>query len=530
MGSRSQDTTRGFQQQPSGAGKYDLATRRSWASLRPSTYTASVYSVDSDVSPMTTTRPHAPQSQPPVSPLSTNTKTRRRNSPVSALVEPITFDRTEEARKGSDATVWPSNNPGIRKSLLAQKQKENRGTQDTWKIGELYREARGIYKTGPKGEGQKLWRSYKTVQTVKKAQAEIRKNMAEEETVERRPSAGLAAHPPSRITSVDMPVASGTGKASVITPDVRKASQTKASSGKGKAPAATFLDYKDAELPPPPPPTKESEVSRSSYDIPISIHPKDTQQFVDTTKPLPRVPRLDPAPKPRLQAESKALPLVPHPSIPKVNPKPNKSTAARPAVKNAFVSSTSTSTATKPTHRGGWIPSHSHTSPTSREPPTKLKLGAFEWWKPLPAAMASTKYNADRPTNKPKISRPRPISDLQSGITANVPAAMGGVGGPSTLRGAPRRQGKKENLWGMGQGMGQGRKDSEVSFQCAGPSRNGRFDADVPSPLFSDRGRGSGSSRGRGSESSSVRDTRFYQPYVEVLEEYDGRYDERYKR
>jgi hypothetical protein len=85
-------------------------------------------------------------------------------------------------------------------------------------------------------------------------------------------------------------------------------------------------------------------------------------------------------------------------------------------------------------------------------------------------------------------------------------------------------------LWGMGQGMGQGRKDSEVSFQCAGPSRNGRFDADVPSPLFSDRGRGSGSSRGRGSESSSVRDTRFYQPYVEVLEEYDGRYDERYKR
>jgi hypothetical protein len=46
--------------------------------------------------------------------------------------------------------------------------KQTQGTQDTWNIVDFYRNARGIYETGPKGEGQKLWKSYKTAQKLMK--------------------------------------------------------------------------------------------------------------------------------------------------------------------------------------------------------------------------------------------------------------------------------------------------------------------------------------------------------------------------
>ena len=96
---------------------------------------------------------------------------------------------------------------------------------------------------------------------------------------------------------------------------------------------------------------------------------------------------------------------------------------------------------------------------------------------------------------------------------------MGGIGGPSTLRvSAGQKAKKKAHFAGELLGKGDARKDSDVSFRCAGDrSEGGKWEDReyVPSPLFS------GPRRTR-EEREGSRDTKFYQPYVEVLHEYDG--------
>jgi len=617
----------------------EVPDRRSWGSLRPSTYSMSTYGDDGNVSPRTS-RPHrTTQSHAPVSAISTTHRNaRHRDSPVSA----IDFARTEEARKGSDATVWPIQEYVIKKPAPVVKHKQGK-QEDTWKIGDFYRNARGIYHTGPKGEGQKLWKSYKVTEQAKKGKREV------EATAKRRPSAGLAAHPPSGTTLLEMKAIAARGKAAVAasnafwtkavegkgkgpaaSTDVRKESDVSRSSkevpiahvpsnwtsskGKGKAPVATpevpiahQLSSKTSAWTPSKgegkapisisEPRKPSEVSCSSLEVPFGIHP-DIQRYVDTSKALPRVPKLQPAPRQRGYAVSKDLPPVPQqlheppkpkdrlraetytkslrptrldayekPSGPAREAYTKPIVPSRPAVPSTYVPPrrgwTSSRTSDKPSPKSttrepskpkpseptrpavpstyvpprcGWIPSiDSHEiSPKSSTVPT---TSAHQWWKtPLvPTSQDKAKPTRNHPADtKPTISRPRQISDLST--TANLPAAMGGIGGPSTLRAPPHHNQQQGSST-----KNKARKDSDASFGCAGERAS--WEA-VPTSFSGPRGtREERETRGesvlftwerrerREKEKEKQikrkggRDTRFYQPYVEVLQEYDdGRY------
>lgn len=169
----------------------------------------------------------------------------------------------------------------------------------------------------------------------------------------------------------------------------------------------------------------------------------------------------------------------------------------------------------------------------------------------LPTTPPHSKPPTDKPSaTKAKISRPRPISAISQ--TANIPAEMGGVGGPSTLRPLPntmseRQKGKqkaqlpfpktwRDNMLTPAAARKQ-RQGSDASFVCEGVGESSKYaprkdagpsnrfvygeriseeDAkDFPSPLFS------GTKKRGGGGGGEERDTRFYQPYVEVLEEYD---------
>lgn len=116
--------------------------RRTWGSLR------------FDVSP--TSRPSMRGPLSPVSLLS--------DSP--AYVTPKSFTRTQEARKESNATVWPHTSPTIKTPI--QRKQEKKHTRGA------FRNVRELYHTGPKGEGQKLWSSYSKVREVKRDQSEIK--------------------------------------------------------------------------------------------------------------------------------------------------------------------------------------------------------------------------------------------------------------------------------------------------------------------------------------------------------------------
>ncbi|KAF2832142.1 hypothetical protein CC86DRAFT_377359 [Ophiobolus disseminans] len=612
----------------------DEHKRLTWGRLRP---ISSEYSDDEDIS--STTVPRANNTRSLVSPISNNHEIGYRDSSVSEI-ESIHFSRQVEDRKGSEAITWPHHSPSIKKQEPVVKQTQ--GTQNLWNIAEMYRNAKGIYKVGPKGEGQKLWTSYQKAREVKRDLTEIReitpwkqipqivketrRQSTEDEDVKaiykagpkgegqklwssykkargvredfaelediaplklssllaqetrrqsteiedaraiykaepkgegqklwsiykrargvhrdltdtkevtpmkssrlpaqgtrgqfanikgltptepvpkrtpepRRPSAGLTASPPSRATSVQI-----------------------ASSVRRDATEQPKLRSQDVR--------KDSEATRASRELPFGIHP-EIQRFIDTAKPLPPVPRLQPAPKLRPQIESKALPPLLHlqertkpRSKPHVDASSSRPVRAPHHTRNA---------ANKFTAPPWWGLAGSEMIPDLQTPnPTYTKA--------KPAKSSST---------KPLISRPQPISAMSH--TANVPAEMGGVGGPTPLRPLPNTMSERQKGKQKGQPSSKGlvfpkkwydnlptlatahkeRQDSDASFQCAGidgpsqyPPREGpnRFvhapsddAANMPSPLFS---RSSGAKTG-GFEG---RDTKFYQPYVEVLEEYN---------
>lgn len=489
-----------------------LPSVRSWFILRPKTHDD-----DEEVSPRKTKPSVRTQPESPISPLQGDPMAGR-DSAVSG-VEVTDFASDEKERQDSNATIFPSFPYTMKRSAAKGKDTE---VVQTRNLTDFYHTAKAIYAVGPKGEGQKLWASYKRFKQAKQGQSNVNQEAVKEMLTTRRPSdaPGLSAHPPKRPPP------------SQIRLEPRK-----------PMPLVEIL-Y----------PRKESNMSNTSWEVPIRIAPEVRQHF-DRSKPLPSVPRLQAAPNSRQQEYidlwSKPLPSMPRsqaaisayagpskplPPVPKLQsaPKGRKDQSAKPAdnptgkgyvntAKSAIQYSTQHLEAAQPT--------------TTKPPLTNTK--ATHWWKSLTEKSSETyiptsqsKANTDIP--KPQISRPRPITALQDGRTANLATECGGVGGPGAVLPRPlsdKQKGKQKAVKPAHSPLGvhfpkhwrdkvsspnKQKRDSDISFACAGVDEGhaayglGPSNWEMrPEPLFS------GMRNGR-----VERDTKFYGPGHEVLDEY----------
>ncbi|KAH3915898.1 hypothetical protein HBI56_040460 [Parastagonospora nodorum] len=427
-------------------------TVRSWGSLRPSVRDEP----EEDVSPRTSMPSQRMRGEPPVSPLS-NEPVAWRDSAVSA-VDSNSRELDEKERQESHVTVFPNFPYTIKQT--EDKPKKTKPTQGPRKPDGVYHSAKAIYAAGPKGEGQKLWKSYQITRKVKQSRnaiSEIPRQPLKNIDIPqgRRPSdaLGLSAHP---ATPAQQPVRPPPSEVRI--------------------PPRIALPVNEHIFP-----RKHSDISNTSntsYEVPIRID-SSIEQYASRSKPLPAFPSLQPAPKSRKQDSSdthhlapskppfKPLPLVPYPPLPST-PHPNHS------------------------------------------PPSKLKDSKpTHWWRTL-ADKTSESYIP--PTKDAKISRPRPITALQNGRTVNVAPSHGGVGGPGAYgHMSEKARGKQKQSQGpIFQWLEKKRHDSETSFGCVGVEGLAERDGLRPEPLFS-------GTRGGDRE---VRDTRFYVPVLEVLDEY----------
>ena len=392
----------------------------------------------------------------------------RRESPISPLNdEPIAWRDSavsaadnghgsdEKERQESNTTVFPNFPYTIKKT--EGEPKKSKPTQTPLKPDGVYHSAKAIYAAGPKGEGQKLWKSYKITRKAKQSRnaiSEISRQPLKEIDIPqgRRPSdaLGLSAHP---TTPAQPPVRPPPSEAR-IPPRIA-------------VPVNEHL-Y----------PRKHSGISKTSYEVPVRID-SSIEQYASRSKPLPSFPPLQPAPKTRKQnppdthhlapsqASFKPLPLVAHPPLPST-----------------------------------LHPNHSNPSKPKDPKPTP-------WWRTL-ADKTSESYIP--PTKDVKISRPRPITALANGRTVNVAPSHGGVGGPGAYgHTSDKARGKQKQTHSpMFPWLEKKRHDSEASFGCVGVEGLAERDGLRPEPLFS------------GTRGGEVRDTRFYGPVLEVLEEYRG--------
>ncbi|KAI8936050.1 hypothetical protein NX059_007551 [Plenodomus lindquistii] len=319
-------------------------------------------------------RPPVPQVRveymtPPSSPYG------KRHDSIASSSHTVAYDPSPETRNESDATVFPyfpaeikkpeakppkkaqgkgnvSNSAvDVNKPLPANPAKATRqvgGQKSNW-----LHAAKDTYKAGPQGEGQKVWKAYQKYRKEKLSVAEQPKQIVP-------PNHGSPSHQQS------------------FTPD-----QTTHSALRTPHPQIprTGRYFQSTQVPTT---RKQSELSRTSYEVPLSFDSSIRPRPLYTNKTLPPVPQLDPAPNSRRQ---KAPPLpsvfhnanLPHNSSSKYNPIP-------PA-------------------------------PPAKDP----------WWRAHPDQKASKAHAA----LKAKISRPNPLIAPNNGVTVNVAVSAGGVGGPA---------------------------------------------------------------------------------------------------
>lgn len=499
-----------------------------------------------DVSPRTITRPDRKGVRSEVSPMNNNPTTWC-NSPMSPI-EPIDFAATAEERKASDGTIFPSFSPEIKKSTYTSK--DAHGEPE---LARFYKTTRAIYDVGPKGEGQKLWSTYKRVQKGQKQHTEVEQKVPDPLTAPRRPSApGLSAQPPTRPAPPDTDI------------PIRQA-----------VPPGETLYLRN-----------NSEVSRTSCEVPIRIGP-EIKQIVDRSRPLPPVPQLQASPKARQQGHGKVNTSKPLPSNPRSNTvckagPSTKSEANHPLPPIPLAPSKRQNRPLRPKRSldspplKGYSTSssasnyHSIQQRNDKQPTTtKPRNLATHWWKAL------ADLTSEEPPIKSKIGRPRPITALESGRTPNLAPECGGVGGEGAVQPkmSERTKGKQKattitnphsevakdkqkatatatntNSASMPSsdtglltpriglhfpktwldklsppGSSRKRGDSDASFGCVGVEEGHGAYRGVgvgeewglrPSPLFSGR------RSGNAGDGSGKRDTRFYGPYEEVLDEY----------
>jgi hypothetical protein len=310
----------------------------------------------------------------PPSPLESYNYAARRDSPVSAT-SPIDFAGLEQTRKQSVATVCPFYPASVKKpepksreswwkaaidtesskqGAVAPKKKQSKTSTNSAPIP-WYRLAKDIYKVGPKGDGQKAWKAY---QEMRKEKRNAKTTQAPPvPTKQKKYEKPLPPPPPSNPDGV-------------LHPPLRP---RLAQSRKGKQPESPY-------------PRKDSGFSSTSYEVPIAID-KNIRRTVDANKPLPRVPRLDPAPKARKTYQPSRAP-----------PLPPKTDSQRP-VQQA---------------EGNRTEKDTHLNP---------------WWK--------VDKQSAKPGLKSKISHPGPLMASNKGVTINIATDCGGVGGPAAAVSMP---------------------------------------------------------------------------------------------
>jgi hypothetical protein len=490
-----------------------LSVVPSWSGLGNSRYD------DEGISPKTLTHTSKPIPHATVSPLRSNFAAGR-DSLVSAI-ESIGFSHAEEVRKESNATVFPHFPYIIEKPEPKRKKAEvtsagapvkssappTQGMQDPWKVADIYHDAKGIYKNGPKGDGQKLWAGYKQFRKQKHTHGEVKQDKGKQKHFDIQlplwlPTAGLAAHPLLYNQPAPKPRAFDVAPKQ---PYARKASDN-----------------------------TEGGLSLSSCEVPVRIDanmqcitnrnkplPQLPRQVVDTNKPLPAVPMLRPAPRSR---------------------KYNEHNRPRPA-------QTKTSKEEQQQQHG------------NAESPA--------WWKVLAVKMPEievpTFHHEDSDADKlkahqklkSKISRPALLS-LNENSTTNIPILHGGVGGPGTHVSRPpvtldrftaRQKGKQKvkddaltkhwrdilnnPLTKQGAAVERRRKSSDATFGCVGvddynqlyfqePGPWKQYQAHVQADTDEEETRPEPLFLGMRGGKERPRDTRFYQPYYDVLSEYHG--------
>jgi hypothetical protein len=381
----------------------------------------------------------------PPSPPESYKNVARRGSPVSPI-SPVDFTSSEQNRKHSNATVFPFYPASIKKP-------EPKSKEFWWKAAirgdapptPWYRVARDIYNVGPKGEGQKVWKAYQKMRKEKRKDAETKQDNAPAHTQQKKDEKPLPLPPPS------------TNSQGVFYPPLRPRSSQ---SRKGKEPES-------------PRTRKDSGFSSTSYEVPLAID-KSFQRTVNASKPLPRVPRLDPAPR----ARKTFLASRPAPS-------PPPATVQRRAAEEKQRAEKETS----------------HLNP---------------WWKPL-----ADKQSAKPSGLKARISNPGPLMTLP---LLSPKHSMSEKKKEKGKQKEVERDDTPPTFWRdrfefVPPTLKQKKKrSSDVSFGCKGVEGEmldryqvGELSSSeedekgvVPDPLFTGKGR----------------DTRFYQLYVEALDEY----------
>ena len=474
--------------------------------LRHDSQEASMYEDADSVSPRTCVVPAVKDSTRSVSPVSplVSVYTTRRDSPVSA-VGAIDFSGLEQARKGSECTVFPYYPASLKKPETRPATRS-----DGW-----YSTARHIYKAGPAGEGQKAWKLFRTLRSEQSVDAAaLQQKKGQEMYNKSLPPLPAPSHPEG-----------------VLYPPLRPRPIQARSEGK----------WSKVKVPKSPCARKDSEFSQTSYEVPIAID-GNVHNVVDTNKPLPPAPHLDPAPK-------------------------AQKTIARGQAQTTVQSNGNNNNINSNSNNAVGAARAANSKQGSEK-----EAAHHAWWKPLPSKAAA-------PSLKTKISYPGPLVASSNGLAVNVAVEPGGVGGPAAAislpvtrtgafiphaqtREAARKEARKEARKGKGKGKdrvkereaaqhtlwrnrsvgpayGAGksfkptlddvhhvgrrrRKSSDASFCCQGVDEAplGRYQVSVgrtsakeeeegamlPLPLFSGMRGG--------------RDTKFYQPYVEVLDEY----------
>ncbi|KAH7077107.1 hypothetical protein FB567DRAFT_632013 [Paraphoma chrysanthemicola] len=441
---------------------------------------------------------------------------------------------SQSERKDSEVTVFPHFDSRIKKTT--------KGTQTQWNLADIYRNVREIYDIGPEGEGQKLWSTFTHPKKQNKRHTKVDHTQIKETAASRRPSApGLSAHPPS----------AGLQKGASRTSDELL---TTTSSSQAR---------------------KDSAVSRTSYEVPVGISP-EIQRVVDVTKPLPPKPL---PPVPRFIDDSKALP-----SVPLLQPAPRRKLGATGNMASTSSSGVQYPTQWRRSKSSGhhdtrknkvnksdpWykplvnlIPDEHTPLPSHRKPNADILKSKISRPRPFsaiqegrtanvalecggvggPAAAAhfanSTQAQQNPSPYPARVDLTQPRRSPRERLTARQQGKR--KASHEHIAGIPVSRHWRDKLIGpagsAGKSVkhkGRGRKDSDASFACQGiestdgeyardlgSSRGGRDEDGVresgwededmrPEALFSgtrDRGRGE-------------RDTEFYQPYVEVLDEY----------
>lgn len=321
--------------------------------------------------------PNISDHSPPTSPIYSG-RALCHNDPVPATSH-IVFTPPGEAMKNPNitgvpyqtATIKPSEtkpkqawwrlgfNPSTTSFDTASGRSSTSGGKEIPNFRHFLHEAKAIYKTGPEGEGQEVWHSY--LQFRKQKYAETRQDTTELPTSRlpvapfpQLPAAGLSKYPPlrSRHSTVQ----------------------------RNNISESVYL-RQDCTW------SKETHF-QSSRNMPIAIN-ANIQQAVDVNKPLPPVPQLQPAPKAQRSV----------------------------AEKNANWVGIATVGKQHPTMREG------HVRRTECLP--SVWKGGASWWRPLTDKQTSKAHN----TLKAQISHPIPIMAVNEGRIANAAAEYGGVGG-----------------------------------------------------------------------------------------------------